>query len=182
MQALAAAREALASSSVTSAPCLHRPDNVATEVMHGPSLPPPGSAWTGPSWQPKPVSWASAPAVRGSQSSLVTASAPARSLQQNIVQSSSSHQNSHHSSSSSQRETHSHSSKHRHRDSKSHSDRGDREPSCENISDRRGHHSGHRSESESKVKREHGEAGTVKDGHKHRHRRDDRDDRSHHKH
>lgn len=163
MQALAAAREALVSSSNAPASS-QRPENNVCDVMYGPSLPPPGSAWAGPSWQPKPVSWGSAPAVRGSQSFVAASSAVAQPSNQNIVQPVDCRGNAHPSTTSPRRETHSHSSKHKHRDSKSSKDH-------EADSKHR-----HRSDSSKQFKDE------VKEGHKHRHRgSDDGGDRRHHR-
>jgi hypothetical protein len=184
MQALAAAREALVSSSVGAAPL--RPEIITADIMHGPSLPPPGSAWTGPSWQPKPVSWGSAPSVRGSHASVVVTSSCIQPLNQNLVQSSDSHQELHPSSSSSQREVQRHSSKHKHRDSKSYSDREHKSansvPFSNDVDILRKHHSDRRSDSEAKFKEDDRGAEKVKDGHNHKHHRDDRAYRSHHRH
>lgn len=156
MQALAAAREALVSSSNTPAPS-QRPETNVADVMHGPSLPPPGSAWAGPSWQPKPVSWGSAPAVRGSQSFVAATSAVA----QPMVQPGDGCAHPHASTGSPHREAHSHTSKHKHRDSKK---------------DHEAERHRHRSDSDKKFKDE------VKEGHKHRHHRsDDGGDRRHHR-
>ncbi len=179
MQALAAAREALASSSVGSAP-LQRPELITADVMHGPSLPPPGSVWTGPSWQPKPVSWGSAPSVRGSQASGAVASSCVQPLNQHLVKSSESPRKLDHTSFSTQHEIQPDSSKHKHRDPKSHSHREHK--SSKDVDIKRRHHSDHRSHSEAKFKGDDQDSKKVKDGHHHRHHRDDQADRSHHRH
>jgi hypothetical protein len=151
MQALTAAREALVS---------------VSDVMHGPSLPPPGSAWSGPSWQPKPVSWASAPAVRGSQAAALVASSPA----QPSIQSTSKLRDDLHLHGPLQNDTHS--SKHKHRDSSDREHKSKDSVTSGEDADKRRHHGDHRHESDK-----------VKDRHKHKHHhRDDRSDRGSHKH
>jgi len=173
MQALAAAREALVSSSVA-APS-QEPGIGIPDVMHGPSLPPPGSSWAGPSWQPKPVSWGSAP-VRGSQSSMFAANATAQPSNRDCVQTSDSRGDTHHnrvsnaSHSSITSDERSH--KHRHRHSNSDSDRKSKNcsPGAENSADRPRHHSHHRSASD---RRDDHERDKSKDGHRHRHHRSD---------
>ncbi len=163
MQALVAAREALVSATVT----ILSKQPETSDVMHGPCLPPPGSAWAGPSWQPKPVSWASAPAVRGSQPSVLISSSPSQPSHQNVAQ-----------SSSVQSETHMHSSRHKHRDSSREHKSTSSASLSEDASSRRRHHKSHRSDYESNHSRDDRDIDKVKSGHKHRHHSDDRGDRS----
>lgn len=174
MQALVAAREALASGSVAITP---QPPETA-EVVYGPSLPPPGSAWTGPSWQPKPVSWGSAPAVRGSQSSVPVAASASQQSHQNAVQLNDSHQLNHHSHHSLPSDIHKHSSRHKHRESSRERQSNSCAPLGEDAAVRRRHHGDHRSPA-----RDERDSDKVKARHKHRHHRsEDREDKSSRRH
>jgi hypothetical protein len=181
MQALTAAREALISASASTP---SQPQEIS-DVMHGPSLPPPGSAWAGPSWQPKPVSWGSAPAVRGSQPSVAVATVPAQPSHQNVAQFNDSHQVVHHSHHSSESHIRKHSSKHKHLDSsREHKSKSSGSLSADAAARHR-HHRDDGSVLERNHSRDDRDSDKVKAEHKHRHRHsDDGGDRSsrHHRH
>jgi hypothetical protein len=180
MQALAAAREALVSVCVPAAP--RSPEISAAAVVHGPSLPPAGSSWAGPSWQPKPLSWGAAPAVRGSQ---IAAAQPSDHHATQLMGSLRSADGSSGSSLTG------HSSKHRHRDkdSNSHHHRQHKHSSpiasSADASEQRARGRDNRSECETNLLREDRESGSVKHEHRHRHSHrhsDERVSRSSHRH
>ncbi len=179
MQALVAAREALV---VASVPVASQPPK-GDDVMYGPSLPPAGSVWAGPSWQPKPVSWGSAPAVRGSQLPVPVATATSKPSSQNVVLSHDSHQAIHHSHHSLLSDNHKHPSRHKHLDSGRERKSRHSDLYSEDTSARHSHRSDHGTELEVNHIRDDRSSDQIKAARKHKHHRsDDRGDRSSHSH